>query len=95
MKQTLYLSYYASLFTALAVAVGMTIYQGSMSVYSGQKLARLETQKKSLIAERQSLAAQWSTQVSLATVNQVAQSEGFIGIAQPLTLSLSNTVASR
>lgn len=95
-KPRLYTFYYLTLAILLAVSIVQTVYEGSLHITYGRKVANLEIQKKDLIARQAQLQNSLAQEVSLASINDFTRTQGFVAINQTVAFAdQSNIVASR
>ncbi len=89
------ITFYSLAALVLAIQVVYTVYQGSLVVNYGPRLAQLEAKKEELSQARQQLQYQMAGSSSLMTLTQTAEYNQFQPISQTVKLTAGQTVASR
>jgi|GEM_PF-3073159 len=88
-------TYYVIGALLLGAQVLYTVFQGSLVVSYGQRVAQLEQQKASFTHQRQVLQQQLNQTSSLLSIQQAADYTQFQPIAQVVKVSNTSAVALR
>jgi flagellar basal body-associated protein FliL len=93
--KSLIISYYLLLVTIVAGFAVNTIYQGSLRVAHGNRLAQLEQQKKELELQESQLSQKISQELSLIEINNTLDENKYQPIQISLAIQSHNKVALR
>lgn len=85
--------FYAIVLAILAGKVVTTIYQGSMIVNHGSKIAQLQQEKLSLQSRKTELRTQLAQANSLHLVMASEEFSSYTPIVKPITLGTPTTIA--
>lgn len=95
MKKTLITFYYTVTLFAVAASVAHAVFVGSVHVTFGRQVAQLQTEKQSLLKERNQLQQQLAEAHSLSEVKTFATDNNFVRLSQPVNLTTLTSIASR
>lgn len=94
-SKSIILSYYLVLGMLVLISVVNTIYQGSLRVAYGKKVAHLENKKTILTLDEKNLEQQLSSKLSLAYLEDSLDTDQYQTIKPSLVIETQNTVALR
>lgn len=92
-NQSIIVSYYLVLGMIVMISLVNTIYQGSLRVTFGKKVAVLEQQQQILLLQEKQLEEKISTKLSLATVESSLNQDLYQPIKPNFIIKTPSTVA--